>query len=540
MARVVRDCAADGILWFGPGDDLVRLLAVRPASRDWLADQAQLLIDAVSARAGARRGPAYPDIDCDEETTFSRDASPPDVRELRVLEAGETVLGGFVLYAASSLPEAPRLLDEAARALTVAFLVDRLRRKLDDASDRMKELAEVGRIFTHAGDPERTLNRILDMAIRASAAQVGAIVHFGRDGELAAVGMRMEQLRSIRFVDGADAVERAVVLQREIVMDRARLAEELAPDAGSPTLETLALLPLIHEGRSRGALVLVNVPESFLGEDPLVAMLATIARLAAAAITAEERQRERLEEERTRQELRAARTIQQSLIPRALPDVAGVRMHALWRPSRALGGDFYDIFPLGEGRLGVVIADVSGKGLPAALLMAVTRSYLRVLATARAHPGEVLAGVNARLAREIADNRFVTATYIVIDVPRRSCVLANAGHHAPALVTSRGRVEYPEGEGLPLGIFEEAEYPVTEVALDPDQVLVLYTDGLLESRVEGGELLGRAGLTRLLVEGKLDDPKALLERLWAGTMGPSVGRDPGDDWTALAISFRGA
>lgn len=539
MARVVRDCAADGILWFGPGDDLVRLLAVRPVSRDWIAEQAELLIDAVSARAGARRGPAYPDIDCDEETTFSRDANAPETCELRVLVAGETVLGGFVLYAASAMLVAPEFLDEAERALTVAFLVDRLRRKLDDFSDRMKELAEVGRIFTHTGDPERTLHRILDMAIRASAAQVGAIVHFGRDGELAAVGMRMEQLRSIRFVDGADAVDRAIVLQREVVLDRARLAKELEP-SGVSTIETLALFPLIHEGRSRGALFMVNVPESFLGEDPLVAMLATIARLAAAAITAEERQRERLEEERTRQELRAARTIQQSLIPRTLPDVAGVRMHALWRPSRALGGDFYDIFPLGEGRLGVVIADVSGKGLPAALLMAVTRSYLRVLATACADPGEVLAGVNARLAREIADNRFVTATYIVIDVHRRSCVLANAGHHAPAFVTSLGRVDYPEGEGFPLGIFEEAEYPVTELAFDPDQILVLYTDGLLESRVEGGELLGREGLTRLLVEGRFDDPKALLERLWAGTMGPSTGRDPGDDWTALAISFRGA
>ncbi len=534
----MRRAAADGALWCGPGDPLVRLLVVRPVSRDWLEEQAARLLQSLRASEGFTGGPGFAEIDCDEETVFAPSDVCPLSTELRLVQVGEKTLGGYVLFSNAFRQGFDDLLVGAEEAFAATFLLNRLQRRLDDSSDRLKEIAEVGRIFARVGEPERTLNRILDLAIRSSSAQIGALVHYDREGSLAAIGMQMDLLLGMRFAGGENVVERAVSAQGEAVYGSTELGRLLADGGASATMETLATFPLLHEGRTRGALILINVPETHLAEDPLVAMLSTVARLAAAAITGEERQRERLEQERTRQELRAARTIQQSLMPRTLPDVGGLRMAALWKPSRTLGGDFYDIFPLGPDRLGVVIADVSGKGLPAALLMAVTRSYLRVLAEEKRPPGEVLARVNARLAGEIADNRFVTANYMVIDMARRECALANAGHHAPALMSADGAITLMEADGLPLGVFAESEYPDAVYAFEPGSCLTFYTDGLPETKNASGHLLGHAGFLKLLQAGASDDPAKLLDRLWNATVAFGDQSEPLDDWTAVAIRFQ--
>lgn len=359
------------------------------------------------------------------------------------------------------------------------------------------------------------------------------------DGSVSAIGMKIEQMRSVRFADGGDLVDRACGDEGERVYDGRVLRSSLAPGTRAVTLETLATFPLVHEGRSRGGLVLFNIPEETSGDAPIVAMLATIARLAAAAITGEERQRERLEEERTRQELKAARTIQQSLIPRVLPENARLAISALWKPSRTLGGDFYDLFPLSGGRIGVVIADVSGKGLAAALLMAVTRSYLRVLAEEDRPPGEVLARVNARLAGEIADSRFVTAAYLVVDPEKGECFVANAGHHPAVLIGGGAPPVFLEAEGLPLGIFPGETYTEVRHAFPEGRTMLLYTDGLLENRNDRGEFLGKAGLVSMLEAAAGSPPSALLETIWNQTLAFGGRSEPEDDWTAVAIVHHG-
>jgi serine phosphatase RsbU (regulator of sigma subunit)/anti-sigma regulatory factor (Ser/Thr protein kinase) len=198
---------------------------------------------------------------------------------------------------------------------------------------------------------------------------------------------------------------------------------------------------------------------------------------------------EALQRERIEQELRVARIIQETLLPRQVPPLDGWRLDAFWQPAQAVGGDFYDFIGLPDGRLGIVIGDVTDKGVPAALMMASTRSILRSAAERHSSPGAVLASVNALLVPEMPPRMFVTCLYAIFDPASGQIRIANAGHNLPSIHTAQGVVEL-RATGMPLGLLPEMSYEEAETTLAPGESLLLYSDGLVEAHDPQGGMFG--------------------------------------------------
>jgi phosphoserine phosphatase RsbU/P len=198
---------------------------------------------------------------------------------------------------------------------------------------------------------------------------------------------------------------------------------------------------------------------------------------------------ERLERETMSREAQEARLMQQALLPKSSPFIPGFMISGLSIPARAVGGDWYDFIPFPDGRWGIVLADVSGKGTAAALLMSATRGMLRSLAEACCTPGEVLTKLNGLLVEDFPAGRFVTLVYAVLDPATRSVTFANAGHLHPLFVDDEGAHFLDTERGLPLGL-SCGDYSETTVALSPGSRLVFYSDGISEAVNEQEEEYG--------------------------------------------------
>jgi predicted ester cyclase len=196
--------------------------------------------------------------------------------------------------------------------------------------------------------------------------------------------------------------------------------------------------------------------------------------------------------ERIEQELRIARLIQQTLLPKTLPELPGYNVAAYYQPAREVGGDFYDFLELEDGRLGIVVGDVTDKGVPAALVMATTRTMLRAAAQRLFSPGEVLRQANETLVTDIPPNMFITCLYAILDLESGRVVYANAGHDLPYRRRA-GRSESAEelrATGMPLGLMPGMNYEEKEIVLGKGESVLFYSDGLVEAHDPHREMFG--------------------------------------------------
>jgi serine phosphatase RsbU (regulator of sigma subunit) len=218
------------------------------------------------------------------------------------------------------------------------------------------------------------------------------------------------------------------------------------------------------------------------------------------------------------QELRLARSIQQAFLPKEVPQLEGWQISPLYQPAREVGGDFYDFHPLSGGRLGLVVGDATGKGVPAALVMSTTCGMLRAVSQAShsSSPGEMLRRVNEALVPSIPDNMFVTCFYAILDPTSGSLRYANAGHDVPYLHRS-GDTEEMRARGMPLGLMPEMGYEEKEIVLDSGEAAFFYSDGLVEAHNPQGEMFGFPRLRALVAEHAQKESleEALLEELYS-------------------------
>ena len=221
-----------------------------------------------------------------------------------------------------------------------------------------------------------------------------------------------------------------------------------------------------------------------------------LAELAQQRLEQEMRERERIE-----QELRVARRIQQASLPEEVPTLEGWQISPFYQPAREVGGDFYDFHLLSEGRLGVVVGDATGKGVPAALVMSTTCGMLQLAARAldSSSPGEVLAQVNETLFARIPSNMFVTCFYAILDPNSGRFTYANAGHDLPYLWHG-GDAQELRARGMPLGLMPGMSYEEKEIVLEPRDNVLLYSDGLVEAHDPKGEMFGFPRLRALVSE----------------------------------------
>jgi len=239
----------------------------------------------------------------------------------------------------------------------------------------------------------------------------------------------------------------------------------------------------------------------------------------------------------TEQELRVARSIQQASLPREVPQLEGWQISPFYRPAREVGGDFYDFHFLSEGRVGLVVGDATGKGVPAALVMATTCGMLQLAAGAldSSSAGEVLTRVNETLYARIPANMFVTCFYCILDPNSASLSYANAGHDLPYVLRgSGGACEELRARGMPLGIMPGMGYEEKGTILNGGEATLLYSDGLVEAHNPQGEMFGFPRLRALIaehgVERSLGD--SLLEELYSFV---GEGWEQEDDITLLTL-----
>jgi CheY-like chemotaxis protein len=236
-------------------------------------------------------------------------------------------------------------------------------------------------------------------------------------------------------------------------------------------------------------------------------------------------------------DLEAARDIQERLLPPVPPTVAGLEAGATLRSSTVVGGDFFDLVPMGD-RIGVAVGDVSGKGIPAALLMVMTRTLLREIARDLMEPGAVLARLNRSLCRDMPPSMFVTLILAVLNPADGGGVaLSGAGHPDPVLVPAAGEARVAalgEAAGPPLGMFEDARFGAASLRLGAGDALILLTDGILEAQEEGGHRPGVAALLPLLGRQRTLPPPGLARAICEDVLRRGGSRIQ-DDMTVFAL-----
>jgi steroid delta-isomerase-like uncharacterized protein len=235
------------------------------------------------------------------------------------------------------------------------------------------------------------------------------------------------------------------------------------------------------------------------------------------------------------QELRLARSIQQASLPQEVPELEGWRISPLYKPAREVGGDFYDFHLLSGDRLGLVVGDATGKGVPAALVMSTTCGMLRAVSQTSdsSSPGEMLERVNEALVPSIPPNMFVTCFYAILDPHSATLSYANAGHDVPYLHRN-GAAEELRARGMPLGLMPGMGYEEDEKVLEEGEAALFYSDGLVEAHNPNGEMFGFPRLRALIAE---HAEKEALEEALLGELYSFVGEGwkQEDDITILTL-----
>jgi serine phosphatase RsbU (regulator of sigma subunit) len=242
-----------------------------------------------------------------------------------------------------------------------------------------------------------------------------------------------------------------------------------------------------------------------------------------------------------REEMQAAAAIQQSILPGSLPSEGTrqrVDLHADMRPAREIGGDFFDYFLIDEDRLAFTVADVSGKGIPAALFMAVSRTVMRNAASG-AEMAARMTDANRLLSAENAACMFVTMFHGVLDLTTGLLRYCNAGHNPPYLLRAAGGRETLKATGIPFGIDPDRPYQIAEISLASGDALFLFSDGITEAFSPTGEIFGEARLERVLDSARGHGAAELVAEVIGATDEFAAGAEQSDDITCLALTYRG-
>lgn len=427
--------------------------------------------------------------------------------------------GGFVVVheaADEAISEELRLM--LAAGLRLCRYRSRLQQRDFDAKYRGVELEviyDVGTAVASTLDLEELAEEILLRAVSLLDARRGALY------------LRDEDSFELHRTIGGTAEQRVAVEDAD---------EEHEYPLLLPGAEHALAVPIETDGVVKGLLV-VGDKESRVGVGPFVdadrRSLAHFATQAAIALEQARLHREALEKERLEREMELASQIQRGILPPTLPVVEGFELLAWTRPALHVGGDYYDLIELSDDRLALVVADVSGKGVPAALLVSTVHAALRLLLAHDIEGPELCRQLNDHLLRFSASNKFVTLFLAELDPTTQTLRYVNAGHN-PALLRVGSTNHWLEATGVPLGLLPDATFEQCELELFSGDLLCVYSDGVTEASSPEGEELGESGLISLFDDGpaslaSLRD--ALDERLQELT----DGLPQGDDQTVVML-----
>lgn len=301
--------------------------------------------------------------------------------------------------------------------------------------------------------------------------------------------------------------------------------------ACEPITRSEVAIPLKASGQVTGVLIIDHDETDAFSDDQLKVLQALAGHIAIAIQNARLFRLERFERERMQQESAEARAIQQALFLKPVPLIPGFAFETAWHPAGAVAGDWFDFIDLGNQRYGIALADVSGKGMSAALLMSATRAILRSLAPLYSSPAQTLEHLNRVITEDLPTGKFVTMVYGVLDAGSRELTLASAGHLRPLLINHHcSFLELDTGLPLGLGV---SSYPQCTITLTPGTQLLLYTDGITEAMDSAEEEYGPARLIEHFLQ-----PGACVDGLIAAVQRFGAESGLADDATAVLIRSR--
>jgi len=267
-----------------------------------------------------------------------------------------------------------------------------------------------------------------------------------------------------------------------------------------------------------------------------VEIIKGVAQQLSIAIQNEHLKKEMVKQERVRREIQLAQEIQKTFLPEKLPQIPGWEIGVRWRPAMQVGGDFYDAIPIDENHLGLVVADVSDKGLPAALTMTVARTLIHAAAQSGTSPSETLQHVNRMLVESSNEGLFVTVFYAVLDTQTGELVYTNAGHNLPLLLRkNNSQLLWLEKGAMPLGVDAGLVLENKTLQIRPGDHLVMYTDGVTEARSPVDAIFGEGRLYGLLRTYSWQDDLPLIEMLDSKLLEFQATAQPSDDVTIYVV-----
>jgi serine phosphatase RsbU (regulator of sigma subunit) len=306
-------------------------------------------------------------------------------------------------------------------------------------------------------------------------------------------------------------------------------------------LEAALIVPIVYEDHLTGFMALGNKKSGKFYRQEDINLLRILANQGAVAIENAKLFEENIQKSRMEEELKIAHDIQLSMLPDRAPIIEGFSIAAKSIPAREVGGDFYDFIEImenGSKRLGIVVGDVSGKAVSGALVMAASRSIFRVLTEAHESVEEVMNRGNARLHQDVKKGMFVALLYAVLDPREKTLTFTNAGQVSPVLFSpEKAKPEYidTEGDRFPLGIIKECDYQAKLVSLKQGDILVFYTDGMVEAVNDKSELYGFERFLVSIEEGRELGADELLEKLINDVMLYAGKVEQHDDLTAVVV-----
>lgn len=412
--------------------------------------------------------------------------------------------------------------------------------------DKLRMLLDITKKISRSLDLEEVLSLVMDTLgslLPHDAAGIYVIERGAQDAAARGVnifrakamrGYHTEDLRELQLKTGEGIIGYVAQTREPVISPDVRRDPRYVNARKETRSEMVA--PIISNDEVIGVFDLeCDAPNAYDGDDLQVLML--LASQVAIIIEKAMLHEQLLEKKRLETQLEVARQVQLSLLPPRDPQLAGYDISAYNFSTEEVSGDYYDFVKLYEDQLGLVIADVSGKGVPAALLMAFLRASLRAAIQAGYAPNVALSNINNLLWDSIEHNQFVTVFYGVLDATNHTLAYVNAGHNPPLLfdANEESAARFVEHGGLPLGMFEKARYYQYFLSLKPGQILVIYTDGVTEATDREGREYGRERLLQAVRAGKDLTARKMIQFIYEDVLAWTEGRGADDDVTLIVV-----
>jgi sigma-B regulation protein RsbU (phosphoserine phosphatase) len=432
-----------------------------------------------------------------------------------------------------------RLLTLIASRMAVGIENARLYTRTTRQARTLVLLNEIARELTSILNLDELLKRIGELLSRLIDYQMFSILLLDSTGE------KLQHRFSLRFQENAQ-IKHDIPLGRGVVGYAAQQKEAvLVPDVRkdpryiqlNPETRSELAVPLIHKGKLVGVLDLEHTRRGFFTDDHKRTIATLAAQVAIAIENAQLYEQIARQESRLERDLAMARELQFRLLPQTLPKIASLDVAARFVPARTIGGDLYDFVGYSLSRTAIIIGDVSGKGAPAAIYAALVSGILRSHAPIEPSPAEMLSAVNFSLGERRIEGQFVSIIYAVWDDESRNLRVANSGLPRPSYCHD-GKVEIIEATGLPLGLFDDADYDEFNFRAKPGDMFVFFSDGILDARNRAGELFGRGRLEQIVANNCTQPADAVVRAIFKAVADHAAGEEAFDDQTVVVMKVK--